>query len=101
MESLPSDIFIGFYPRARGGRDGQSIGSVGNAVRFLSTRPRGARHLRASDGSRLTGFYPRARGGRDGLFVLKLRGIQICFYPRARGGRDTPWRRCTHTRNLC
>ncbi len=55
----------GFNPRARVGRDGQSIEYIERSVRF----------------------NPRARVGRD-LQRLRLTGTIKRFNPRARVGRD-------------
>ena len=57
--------WIGFNPRARGGRD--------NLLHFLQL-------------TKLC-FNPRARGGRDNLLHF-LQLTKLCFNPRARGGRD-------------
>ena len=99
-----------FNPRARGGRDYTLIIDRKAAVKFQSTRPRGARHgvgqklqlvslfqstrprgARPGNIGRLSAprsFNPRARGGRDTQYDLSNWVIKDCFNPRARGGRD-------------
>ena len=100
-----------FNPRARGGRDSNSLTCQWVTIRF-NPRARGGRDVRPP-GNRhyFQRFNPRARGGRDlnrpatcsttsfvsihapagGATQLKysLPTVNNSFNPRARGGRDT------------
>ena len=101
-----------FNPRARAGRDGNSlwISSLTVAM-FQSTRPRGARRRWRRSSRGLTpvsihapargatctrglgphtraGFNPRARAGRDDLASFLIAVADASFNPRARAGRD-------------
>jgi len=60
---------------------------MGEALKFQSTRPRGARLSTTDIATINAGFNPRARAGRD--FQLSPSAMAlICFNPRARAGRD-------------
>ena len=86
---VTNSSFYSFNPRAREGRDGQTVAVFVAVEVFQSTRPRGARPIpqeRSSDTS--TCFNPRAREGRDGSRSRK-RPSGRCFNPRAREGRDS------------
>ena len=105
-----------FNPRARVGRDLGAVDALHDALRFQSTRPRGARPARqaqrligldvsihapawgATDNSRRTApsadcFNPRARVGRD-IVISRRLVAPPSFNPRARVGRDCARNAC-------
>ena len=63
------------------------------AMKFQSTRPRGARHSCSTQTSPITNFNPRARVGRDMTFTV-FGPFHAHFNPRARVGRDGRVRQC-------
>ena len=80
-----------FYPRARGGRDYQDFTVTINELQFLSTRPRGARLKDINCLSLNFGFYPRARGGRDTRqLVALIKGGEVSIHAPAGGATYLP-----------
>ena len=81
-------MMVRFNPRARVGRDPNSVPPVIEMPGFQSTRPRGARlGLRGTGSPRQTGFNPRARVGRDGYGLRPADGELWFQSTRPRGAR--------------
>jgi len=88
LDSLQVHRIGCFNPRARGGRDLFNAILTGYSV-FQSTRPRGARRTLKSGAAQTSRFNPRARGGRDDRLEREKDKVEFQS-TRPRGARLIP-----------
>ena len=79
---------MGFYPRARGGRDTLREPSIRHIPVSIHAPAGGATLCRTRQSRWPRGFYPRARGGRDFEITKHFKSRRAFLSTRPRGARQ-------------